>query len=127
MKKTAAEIARGALEILDRDGWCKFFVTAPDPERYPVWTTGARAGQHCVGGAWNLAHHRSDMWDTNDLTYLVPLVAEIRAQYPEMVAGAPQEWGGMFPPVVAYWNNHDDVTEDDVRRVLEKIAAGETR
>lgn len=116
--RAAAETARRALDILDRDGWCKYFITAPGNPYENV-----REGSHCLGGAWNLAHHDSDQWAEGAFRYLAPLVNEIMAQYGERPVS--EAWGGQLAPVIAAWNNSDEITECDVRRVLEKIAAGE--
>jgi hypothetical protein len=130
---TAAETARKTLEILDRDGWCKGYVTAP-PDLWWVpssWAPGAypaSPGTHCVGGAWNLAHHGTHLWQLTSTGYnpfnghyLTPLVEQLAEQYPD----GPWWEHDDHISVIAVWNNHPDITEADVRRVLEKIAAGE--
>lgn len=128
-----AEIARKALAILDEHGWCKFALTD-------------MAGRHCLGGAWNLAHHGYCDWNVGNPRWYYeqplvidesahqPLADAICALYPEFSSllsmsrlreiaitrgeVTPAAW------LIADWNNHPDTTEDDVRAVLEKLAAG---
>jgi hypothetical protein len=115
-----AEIAQGALDILDRDGWCKFSLTyrslfnaVPD---FP------RDGSHCIGGAVNLAMTGQDNWVLDSDFYGV-LAGVIREQYPDhrLPEYAPADVLDVW--FIAEWNNNPGTTEADVRRVLEKIAA----
>ncbi len=120
-----AEIAREALRILDRDGWNKGYLTYTSVS----WDDGesVRAGSHCIGGAWNLALHGDSRWvlaPRGGMTILLSepyeLLAEaIREQYP---AYTPYPYDAIN--LIAEWNNDPATTEDDVRAILEKLAAG---
>jgi hypothetical protein len=112
-EKTVPEIAARALEVLGKDGWCKWMTTNNAGGLYPV-------GSHCLGGALNLAYGGcSEMWYCPPPLYrmIADLIGE---QYPE--------WriAGYFPPVsiITAFNDHAVITETDVRRILEKLAAG---
>lgn len=116
-KMSPAEIARKALEILDRDGWCKYTT---------IWTTlharmyagsDYQIGSHCLGGAWNEAsgwgltlEHLRESYE--------PLAAVIREQYPAYHADAACPWN-----VIPMMNDDGPTTEADVRSILEKVIA----
>ena len=111
-QQETAEKAREALEILNKNGWCKGATTNLTDPRYP-------RNSHCLGGAWNLALYESDMWMSNDIPYRV-LASLILEQYPDrgVAAGDPAAYN------VTEFNDHPHTTEDDVRSILEKLAAG---
>lgn len=107
-----AEIARKALEILDRDGWNKGALTWYVRAGYPV-------GSHCIGGAVNLAATGMDEWSPIAEPVYEALSKVIQAQYPEFA----KPWHSCINPVmIATWNNDKNITEQDIRRVLEKLA-----
>jgi hypothetical protein len=125
-----AQTASEALAIMDRDGWNKGYTTKPEKSdspwdnsgKYAGWWRDYPAGSHCIGGAWNIAHHGDSGWRLYDLSYLEPLAEAVAAQYPQWAASV--DWRrepGMF---LAIWNNSDDVTEADVQSIFEKLAAG---
>lgn len=118
-----SDTARKALQILDRDGWNKGYLTAPSWE----YTEALRAGSHCIGGAWNLALYGDDEWlEENFESYesYIRIAEVIVAQHPEYSP----KYGftpDCFPiGLIADWNNDEATTEGDVRAVLGKIAAG---
>ena len=81
-----------------------------------------RSGSHCIGGAWNLALHGDDDVAGDENSYDKRQIADvIVSQHPEW---GPQYCGPGDVGFIAEWNNHKSTTEDDVRAVLEKIAAG---
>lgn len=106
-----AEIAREALAVLDRDGWAKSYLTSPSTQ------------EHCIAGAWNLAHHKTSMWAA-DIGYLSPLADAIKAQYPEYAPVRILNDKSSLAYFIAKWNNRAETSEADVRQVLEKLAAG---
>jgi len=125
-----AETARKALEVLDRDGWCKGSPEfSPDQGEFEVWTpgfphpvrhSGYRTGSHCLGGVWNIALHGRCSFTCSDASY-EPLIRVILSQYPEL-----DEQEFLAPSgVITYLNDRPDITEADVRAILEKLAAGE--
>lgn len=127
--KTDAEIAREALEILDADGWCKGALTMISTPWNPDWDY--KAGSHCIGGAVNLAMWQQAGWHVAGDGFYARLANLIREQYPEYVSthslvlsfrDAPSLKDIAF---IADWNNAPERTEADVRRILEKMAAGE--
>jgi len=124
---TDSDTARKALEILDSDGWCKDHLTYPGfyaLTRYPApW----QAGSHCIGGAVNIAMHGNEDWQLPGTADFYRRLADvIREQYPEFRA---PRVTGLMPGTedisfIAQWNNAPETAEADVRRILEKIAAG---
>jgi hypothetical protein len=117
-EKTVPEIARDALDLLDRDGWCKWAATMHEQG---IGCRQYRKGAHCLGGALSMAYGATaDMWTCPQAVYqrVADLIGE---QYPEW-----QEWKAGFPVVctITAFNDHEDTTEADVRRILEKLAAG---
>jgi hypothetical protein len=126
-----ADTARRALEILDRDGWCKRALTwcalpsalldsMPRLSSFPDMLGNYPEGSHCIGGAVNLALRGKDRWVLTPLGQSVyeAIASAICAQYPEHTPGFPSV---MF---IVAWNNRPSTTEGDVRRILEKLAAG---
>jgi hypothetical protein len=131
IKTDIPTIAREALAILDRDGWNKGAVTLSElgaglgytnGERFHTSYTHYPVGSHCIGGAWNLALHGADTWDTRLPELYQPLVDILQAEWPERTIDGYDR--NHLSWVIAYWNNHPRTTEADVRRVLEKLAAG---
>ena len=128
--KNTADIARDALAVLDSDGWCKDYLTFSDMSASLYAGNGNplpwQIGSHCIGGAVNIAMHEDACWDDEHAFY-AELAEVIRQQYPEYVP--PVSWsGGRVVPVtdvyyIATWNNAKDRTEEEVRRILEKLAA----
>jgi hypothetical protein len=133
MVKTDAEIAREALNILDRDGWCQGMLTMD----FPWVTSQFRLGSHCLGGAVNLAMYGHDRWynreapdsiavDDDGYAFYLKVAAKVRELHPDwkspITAYPVDESPLLIPCLLAFWNN--DVTESDVRTVLEKIAVG---
>jgi hypothetical protein len=104
-----AEIARKALEVLDRDGWCKMALTWPG------------AGTHCIAGAANIAMHDTSDWAYDEDEFYDEAARIIRIQYPEYKDDCTEFPGEVL---VVEWNNSPGITEADVRAVLEKMAAG---
>jgi hypothetical protein len=130
---TDSDTARKALEILDSDGWCKDHLTFPG--FYAMTLTGDpfpwRTGSHCIGGAVNIAMHGNEDWQLPGTADFYRRLADvIREQYPEFRAPAtlmigPEARAGTEDILfIATWNNARETTEADVRRILEKIAAG---
>ena len=126
MDKTPAQVACDALDVLDRDGWCRHTTTWPPlggrSGLYPV-------GAHCMGGLINIAACGADDWK-GDLIGIYEVVRDkIREMYgwelPEdMVPGlCGLLHGGVTVRYVATWNDLE-ASEADVRAVLEKLAAG---
>ncbi len=115
-----AETARKALDILDRDGWNKGYLTNPYLDGPGLY----REGSHCIGGAWNLAlTGTSATWllaPEGDAGYEL-LAQTIQEQHPDL-KGQYADWSSIG--IIADWNNHERTTESDVRRILEKLAAG---
>ncbi len=123
-----SEIAARALEIMDRDGWCKGHFTALTsyPPRRDAKTP------HCGGGIWSLACGY-DTWA--DEEWFTPLWEKICELFPESAARAENFFsgvtmGGPQPSFihtalarVVRWNDHFAL-EADVRTVFEKLAAG---
>ncbi len=135
-----SEIAVRALEILDRDGWCRgTFTRLVGPEVINLATGVSvrrfeeyRAGSHCGGGIWSLACG-FDTWAEEG--FFVPLWEKICEVFPEqaeraenffdgVVVGGPQV-GFMYTALAktVRWNDHF-ASEADVRIVFEKLAAG---
>jgi hypothetical protein len=126
-----AEIALKALEILQRDGWCKGATdwSVQDarrsaPESAPVF----RLGSHCIGGALGLALHNQPDWiDTED--WAPAVLAKLRELFPDDIAGLEREilclGAQRSGAIVAAWND-GPATIDQVVQVLEKLAADET-
>lgn len=135
-----SEIAVKALEILDQDGWCKgsvsfhsqamdnvHVVVAGEP---PLQPQGYREGSHCLAGAWSMAATGNPAIWRNQAMF-EPLVKAILALYPEIGDlpwfGVPFEFSTLADvntSVITYLNDRQETTEDDVRAVLEKLAAG---
>ena len=123
-----AEIARKALEILDRDGWNKGFFTLlynPLPQVYKS-ATGKfpyRSGSHCIGGAWSIAMGSSGWCSYEDYW---ELWEKIIVMFPDWTCGYPDIHSHDDPEQamnhIVCWND-TCATEDDVRAVLEKLAA----
>jgi hypothetical protein len=110
----AAETAREALRVLDRDGWCKgslSYNSSPPGGVYP-------GGSHCLGGAWNIADHGTVLWDTSCPGTYEPVADVIRAQYPQYSSDVSEA-----PCLIMWMNDADPTTEADVRAILEKLAA----
>jgi hypothetical protein len=121
MSRPVPQVAAEALEILERDGWCKGTVSSPPIMVYlsPVL---ARPGSHCLGGAVNLAARGApECWADED-PCLAAAARVIAEQYPEIPASL-----GEGPParLVTYFNDRADTTYPDVRRILEKLAVQE--
>ena len=113
---TPAETARKALEILDRDGWCKYTT---------IWTTlharnfpgsNYRIGSHCLGGAWNEATRIESIGKLQE-SY-APLSAVIAEQYPGYKQDVIYPWN-----IIPMMNDDGTTTEADVRAILEKVMA----
>lgn len=129
------DIAREALEILDRDGWNKGSLTRLSDEGVPPAWLAYKTGSHCIAGAWNLAQHGHEGWDLNGVNYF-PLYDMIKAQWPEYRSVNAERYAEMLLVVpglrissfiacfIADWNNAVETTETDVRTILEKLAAG---
>ena len=123
-----AQIARKALEILDRDGWCKGSVNfKPGPSSgitiksagLPAFAPGNYpAGSHCLGGAWNLALHDCPNFLAGNPELYKPLAKAIHAQYPEIAELGLEPQGS-----IVNFNDRASVTETGVRAILEKLAA----
>lgn len=114
-----AATARKALEILDRDGWCKGEITWSGM----MTKKGGqfRIGSHCLGGAWNLAVTNETTWLQGEAAhYYAPLIGVLREQYPEHFTGDERLWD-IIPRV----NDTTSTTEADIRAILEKLAAKE--
>lgn len=104
-------IARKALEVLDRDGWIKYEAHGPNG--------------HCSVGALETAREeifesvtqkeKGALWDQY---YLIDSLLEniVREQYPERLYSKK----GLCD--VAAFNDHIRTTFDDVRTVFEKTA-----
>jgi hypothetical protein len=128
-----ADTARRALEIMAAEGWNKGFTTKPEQfdlfcqvyrysDDYRNWWVRYSTGSHCIGGLWNIASHGTDGWgDLRDMAYMQPLADAISAQYPVWDSESGNDAIGAL---VVKWNNAPSITEDDVRSVLEKLAAG---
>jgi hypothetical protein len=109
------EIAREALRVLDRDGWCKGSLQYRNRENMPRYPQGS----HCLGGAWNIAHHGDPWWANNDCGNVYEPVADvIKAQYPEQLSAVVLE----APSLIMWLNDAPTTTEADVRAILEKLA-----
>lgn len=117
----ATEIAGKALEILDRDGWCKGAATL----KSIIWNnTPQRIGSHCIGGAWALAAGTD--FHVSCIASFMPLIQVIRDQHPDL------QVEDMFREnedlenlrTITRFNDLPETLQDDVRAILEKIAAG---
>ena len=140
--KSTADTARKALEVLDSDGWCKGFLTFGETSVFVYTATQiplpGKIGSHCIGGAVNIAMSESSRWldvADEDYGFYAELADLIREQYPEFDGYRQYRHiiGGreiiLPPPPVSYiamWNNDKDRTEEEVRRILEKLAAKES-
>jgi hypothetical protein len=118
-----AQVAREALGILDRDGWCKWMTTVRPGAI--ITAEGALVsfpeGSHCLGGAMNLILTGcAEQWCENAAAYDAA-VGVIKEQYP-------LKWDDLddLPSVgiITFFNDLEDTAEEDVRRILEKLAAG---
>lgn len=115
-----AETARTALEILEEHGWCRGSVNyrcwIGSGPRYPV-------GSHCIGGAWNLAASGTVQFQPEDSGIYDALAGVIQAQYPEC---ALRDFPHCNPQIctIMWFNDTRAGSESDVRRILEKLAAG---
>jgi hypothetical protein len=121
-----SQVARDSLEILSRDGWCKWTTTLYPGILVPL-THEQKAlmqgfpfpvGSHCLGGAMNLALTGcAEFWCENALAYDAA-ASVIMDQYP-------QKWDGLGSgSILTYFNDLNETTEQDVRAILEKLAAG---
>jgi hypothetical protein len=97
------ETARKALDILDREGWIQ---------------GSAGPSGRCMGGAWAEAL-TGDQWSLYRGADVKPLTEAIMAQYPGTTGRAAPAYD-----LVTRWNDVIGRTEDDVRAILEKLAAG---
>jgi hypothetical protein len=124
-----SQVARDSLDILSRDGWCKWtttkWTTAMSPGAIIAMTHDRKAsflsfpeGSHCLGGAMNLVLTGcAEFWCDNALAYDAA-ASVIMEQYP-------QRWDGLGSgSIITYFNDLNETTEADVRRILEKVAAG---
>jgi hypothetical protein len=130
-----SQVARDSLDILSRDGWCKWtttkWTTAMSPGAIIAMTHDRKAsflsfpeGSHCLGGAWNVAHHGDPWWVNNVNDLYEPVADVIKAQYPE-AAGLQLSAVVLEAPSLIMWlNDAPVITEADVRAILEKLAAG---
>jgi hypothetical protein len=109
-----AETAAKALAILDRDGWNKGATSLSPGSSEPY-----RVGSHCLGGAWNLAATGRAGW-SHDTSIYLPVTDVILAQYPDLTWLTRKD----PPRMIICLNDMDQTTEDDVRAILEKLAAG---
>ena len=116
----AAEIARKALEILDRDGWCKG--TTVYPRLTPISPRSYRTGSHCIGGAWSMAATGDAAMNCLD-SVMMPLIEVIREQYPEIRDSVEAPVLGLPKREITLFNDLPGTTEADVRAILEKIGA----
>ena len=130
--KNTADIARDALAVLDSDGWCKNHLTFSEiaslyaGSGLPLpW----QIGSHCIGGAVNIAMHEDACWGDEHAFY-AELAEVIRQQYPEYVPPVSCSGTREVPVTdvyyIATWNNAQDRTGEEVRRILEKLAAKES-
>ena len=119
MNEKDAEIARIALEILDRDGWCKGSVCIDYPgASYPL-------GSHCLGGAWAIAAGTELHCDNAPLfESLIQVIRDQRPGIDDMIEDVFRgELNLQDIRVITLFNDLIASTEDDVRVILEKIAA----
>lgn len=124
-----AEIARKALKVLDEDGWCKGSVNLNKNSPFTLLITDGAGtlldlsksqypnGSHCLGGAWNIALHGKPHFLKDQGDSYEPLVLTIFAQYPEIA-----DLGLDRLAAIMNFNDRSEITEDDVRAILEKIA-----
>lgn len=113
-----AETARKALEILDRDGWCKGTLS---------WRRPYRPSSHCLAGTWNMALYGDWAFPLEMADHgaeYEPLLAAIREQYPDMEEEAKEDWHSLG--LITWFNDRGRTAEADVRAVLEKLAAEDT-
>lgn len=119
-----SQVARDSLDILSRDGWCKW-TTTMRPGGVIAMTHDRKAsflsfpeGSHCLGGAMNLVLTGcAEYWCDNALAYDAA-ASVIMEQYP-------QKWDGLGSgSILTYFNDLNETTEQDVRAILEKLAAG---
>lgn len=130
--KTLPEIARDALDVLDRDGWCrgatlKRHSTAPDMyadlygEVYPE-------GSHCIAGLLNMS-----MWGNSEWHLAGSDIYRVVGEKIQELYGweNPHTYDEDDDPTFAFtvytslitsWNDKS-AKEPDVRAVLEKLAA----
>ena len=134
MDFSPARTAREALEVLDRDGWCKGSVTLYRNSPYKIMIIGYGSpdniidpasfsypdGSHCLGGAWNIALCGKPSFLKDCDEAYEPLISVILAQYPEIA-----ETGLNRTSVILHFNDRAGTSEDDVRAILEKIACSE--
>ena len=113
-----AEIARKALEILDRDGWCKYQVTWTSFAAAMYSGSDYRLGSHCLSGAWGEVVGTLSGRELKEA--YAPLAAVVREQYPAYAQVADPAYPLTIIPAV---NDAPDVTEADVRAILEKVIA----
>lgn len=111
---TPAEIACKVLEILDRDGWCRYAMTWREVHDRIYPGAGYRLGSHCLAGAWGQVICLVPMEEMEEAYGL--LVSVIREQYPELSPDPRYPW--MIIPMM-----NDHATEEEVRAVLEKMIA----
>lgn len=120
-----AEIARKALEILDRDGWAKgtFGQFTVDADGNAILY-----GPHCIGGAWTIAQG-TGCWIIEENGSYRELWEMVAAMFPDWDYREYRKYISPLAPdspvnrIVA-WNDHF-AAEDDVRAVLEKLAVSD--
>lgn len=112
-----AETARKALEILDRDGWCKFAVTWTSFQKQMYPGHHYPEGSHCLSGLWGEA---VGIENAGNRELYEPLAAVVREQYPEYIPGIDPNWPLTIIPAM---NDALGITEADVRAILEKVIA----
>lgn len=129
-----SEIAAKALEILDRDGWCRGTFTqlrsVPPAGMWGDPGDWVHAGPHCGGGIWSLACGY-ETWAAEE--FFVPVWEKICELFPEDAAAAKDFFKDSLSGDAVFvhtalartvrWNDHF-ASEADVRLVFEKLAAG---
>jgi hypothetical protein len=118
-----AETAKKALEILDSDGWCQGSTKiVPNSIALKVAKANGkeyRIGSHCLAGAWNKALTGYCLFLPEDGAY-TPLAELIREQYPDVKTLL----NALDSVCVVAFNDMKDITEADVRTILEKLTIG---
>ena len=120
-----AETARKALEILDRDGWCRWSLECSEADLpyYRRQGMTPRAGSHDLCGLWSLAVLGRLQPDAGAEDVYGPLARRIRELDPDLDR---LFTGGALDVPVFYVIATNDrwTTESEARAFLEGLAAG---